>query len=294
MRTPKYRITNEILTRASAVGTATSVAFVAEEFIVAFKNGYMSNQAAYASIMLLSSYMIFITAFIEPIAEIAIDNIKTLSNKYSRALAKRWYALLDITYTACICLYFLDSFNHKSGMSYWYAVALPAIVIALIANRHFRAALHLFPHPHSKKVHKIHIRLIDTACEAFKGFVLGYDVFLEIGYEIPVLNSLWLSSSFGLIYASFHSTIRYLKISRPGNMSTQLAKLDGIFQTIFNLLTTVFFFFYIQQAMAKVNPDKTIQLIGYTIILAYIFIRPCLGPKNQPFLDKVAVKEESK
>src|SRR6185312_3996632 len=103
--------------RMSMAGTATSVAFITEEYIVAIKSLHMSQQEAYDDIKLNSSYCIFCTAFIEPVAEILIDNVKALSSQQAKKIAAVWRILLDTTYTDCICLYFFGSFNQKTGDS---------------------------------------------------------------------------------------------------------------------------------------------------------------------------------
>lgn len=281
-----------VLNRASAAGTATSIAFVAEECIVALKSLHMSSAAAYQAIKLLSSYTILGTAFIEPIAEILIDKFNISATQIAKFSARIWYALLDVTYTACICFYFLDSFNNKSPTSYWYAVALPSIALALIASKELRMALHLFPTTRSSKLHNICTRLLDVSCETVRGFILGYDVMFEIGYEIPTLNSAWLSTGFGCVYSSFHGTIYHFRQLRTDGNNPKLAKLDTTVQTMFTLLTTVFFSFYIKEAMADTYPHEIIQIIGFTLIVAYILGRPCWRSQKQPLLDEVAEEEE--
>lgn len=281
-----------ILNRTCAAATATSIAFIAEECMVAVKSIHMSNEAAYNDIKLFSSYLILGAAFIEPIAEILIDKVKVLSAQRAKSLAKIWYTLLDMSYTACICLYFFDSFNHKSELSYWYAVVLPTTIIALIANKELRMMLRIFPTSSSSRIHRIFTQALDTFCEAIRGFILGYDVIFEIGYEITAISSLWISCIFGLIYSVFHSTIYHFKQLHDTDIIPNLAKLDEIFQTVFNLLTIIFFILYINSAIADTYPHKIIQISGYAMIVAYIIGRPCFGSRNQPLLDEVAEEEE--
>jgi len=283
MKNANFKYLKNVLNRASAAGTATSIAFVAEECLVVIKSLHMSSAAAYQSVKLLSSYTILSTAFIEPIAEIFLDKFNISHTQFAKIIARIWYALLDITYTACICFYFFDSFNNKSPTSYWYAVALPSIILALIASKEIRMALHIFPTTSSSKLHNISTRLLDVVCETVRGFILGYDVIFEVGYEIPALGSIWLSTSFGLIYGLFHGTAYHFR---------QLAKPDAAFQTIFMLLTTIFFSLYIKEAIAETQPHQMIQAIGYALIVAYIMGRSCLQSQKQPLLDKVAEEEE--
>lgn len=284
----------KVFNRLSTIGTATSIAFITEEYTVAIKRLSMEDeQEAYDSIKLISSYCILSTAFIEPVAEIIIDNIKALSSQKAKKFAIAWRVSLDVTYTDCICLYFFNSLNNEKGeISYWYMVAAPAFLTAVISNRNFRSILHLLPTRSSSSLHKALTSTLDVGCEATKGFVLGYDILLEMGALIPALDSVWFGGSFGLIYALFHGAVYCLKLLQSEDDSTTLTRLDNILQTVFDLLATLFFTLYMQEAVADVNPHRVIQLVGYGIILAYTLGRPCLASPPEPLIDDIDENEE--